>query len=71
VKGIRPANQRLQGGEMLIFLPISLSVELTKHIYLSKETYLLEFQEHLAQCFPVRIELDFERYVFCTIGVSR
>jgi hypothetical protein len=64
VKGILHANQTFQGGEMLIFFQISLSAELTKHIYLSKETHLLEYQEHLAHCFPVRIELVFERNAF-------
>jgi hypothetical protein len=45
------------------------SVELKRHLYIYEETQLWWSEEHLVHCFPVRIELVFERntsynYVF-------
>jgi hypothetical protein len=39
-------------------------------MYLSKENHLCYKQEHLEHCFPVRIELVFERNTSCNLDVS-
>jgi hypothetical protein len=40
-------------------------------MYQQAEKHLCEKKDHLAHCFPVRIELDFERKVSCSAGYFR
>jgi hypothetical protein len=46
-----PAKRSFQRGERLIFYQIGLSVDLTKHTYLSEETHFFSKQDNLAHCF--------------------
>jgi hypothetical protein len=47
------------------------SVELKKYMYLSKENILNKKQQHVAPCFPVKIDLVSESNTSCNLGFSR
>jgi hypothetical protein len=40
-------------------------------MYQQAEKHLCEKKDHLAHCFPVRIEVDFERKMSCYVGYLR
>jgi hypothetical protein len=71
LKGILPAHHGFQGGEMVKLFKYANSAEFKKHMYLSKEKSLYLKLEHLAHCFPVRIELVFEWTTACPSGSPR
>jgi hypothetical protein len=47
------------------------AAELKIHMYLSKEKYLYQKQEHPVYCLPVKIDIVFDMKTSCNIGFSR
>jgi hypothetical protein len=60
LKGIFPEIRSFQGGEILIFCTYSCSVELKKHVYLSKQHPSVLEAGGSRAFFPLRIVLDFQ-----------
>jgi hypothetical protein len=70
-KGILPENHSFQGGERLILFQNGLFSRVEEmHISLQRKPSTLEAAAS-SHCFPLRVELVFERNTFCNVGFSR
>jgi hypothetical protein len=54
-----------------VYLKYGYSAELKKHMYFSKENHLYSKVQHLAHCFPVKINIGPEMNTSCNFSVSR
>jgi hypothetical protein len=71
LKEILPAIWVFQGVHRLSFFQIGIFGELKEQMYLSKENHFCQKQENLSQCFPVGMELVFEKNTSCKSEFER
>jgi hypothetical protein len=70
LKGILPATLLFKVEIGSVFSKWDYSVELNKHMYLSKGKHLFWKLHHLAHSFPLRVDLAFKEMLSATFTLS-